>query len=227
MPRRKSSGKKNPPQQPIEWVPQHVLDGWTPSKSAAEPTDPLRLGDIWFEAYQGYVGWDVVQVFDFEFAYEFWQGVNWTPRVSELLSSATSPRTVQAHPIGNIKSIFTFRSYELTQREPTVSEMGAPGMAVVYRYEVSDLTAENLNHEWEEIRLGAIGESINKDSRALQGVRLLDRTKQKKVSHRFEMWCKEEAQDVRAYAEKRAELLRGRFTVVTVDPPPVAPVVTL
>ena len=212
--------KKGDDDGPIAWVPQHVLDGCgygdsilSTTQSSARPSPPLRLNDIWFEAYQGYVGWDIVPVFDFEYAHEFWQGVNWTPKPSELLSSATAPRTVQAHPIGNIKSIFVFRAYEHTTRKPTVVEMGAPGMVVAYRYEVPKMSAEDLNHEWEELRLGAIGESINATSWALQGVRLIDRTKQKNISHRFELWCSKDAEDVQTYAKRRAELLRGAFSV--------------
>ena len=58
-----------------------------------------------------------------------------------------------------------------------VVEMG-PHMQVVYRYEVKDMNDATLDHEWEEISLGSIGESINQESWALQGVRVLDRTKQ-------------------------------------------------
>jgi len=201
---------------PISWVPQHVLDGHDFGDSILSkttPSSPLHLNDIWFEAYQGYAGWDIVPVFDFEYAHEFWQGVTWTPKPSELLSSATAPRTVQAHPIGNIKSIFVFRAYEHTKRKPTVVEMGASGIVLAYRYEVPKMSADDLNHEWEEIRLGAIGEGINATSWALQGVRLLDRTKQKKISHRFELWCSKEAEDIETYAKRRAELLGGKFSV--------------
>ncbi|MBC83404.1 MAG: hypothetical protein CL454_00925 [Acidimicrobiaceae bacterium] len=205
---------------PVQWVPQLILDGYTPPPFAKKKHEPLKLPDIWFEGYQGYQSWDITTVYDFEFAHEFWQGVNWTPKVSELLSSSTAHRTVQAHPIGNVKSIFVFRSYEHTERKPTLIEMGAPGMMVAYRYEIPNLSAEQLNQEWEDVRLGAIGESINQQSWALQGVRLLDRTKncqtnQKKVSHRFELWCSKEAEDVQNFAKKRAELLGGRFTKTT------------
>ena len=215
----KKKKNKSSADEPVQWVPQHVLDGYVPpppcDPSDNNPKQPLRLSDIWFEGYQGYTGWNITPVFDFEFVHEFWQGVNWTPKVSELLSSKTAPRTVQAHPIGNVKSIFVFRAYEHTKRGRTVVEMGAPGMQVVYRYEVPDLTAEELDKEWEDLRLGAIGESVNKDSWALQGVRLLDRTKQKRVSHRFELWCSKEAEDVQKFAQRRAELLKGNFTTTT------------
>ena len=215
MPRH-TNNKKGGNNVPISWVPQHVLDGHGYGDSilaTTQSSSPSHLNDIWFEAYQGYAGWDIVPVFDFEYVHEFWQGVNWTPKPSELLSSATASRSVQAHPRGNVKSMFVFRTYEHTKRKPTVVEMGAPGMVLAYRYEVPKMSADDLNHEWEELRLGAIGESINATSWALQGVRLLDRTKQKNISHRFELWCSKEAEDIETYAKRRAELFGGTFTV--------------
>ena len=134
----------------------------------------------------------------------FWQVYNHTPQASLLTATTEGPRAVLADPVGNIRSILLFR--EFIGDHPCVIEMGAPGMAVVYRYQVPDMDPETLDHEWEEVQLAAIGESCNSKTFALSGVRLLDRTKRGSVAHRFEFWCAKKAEDVMAFVQSRASV---------------------
>ena len=137
---------------------------------------------------------------------------NHTPRASLLTTTNEGPREVLAEPIGNIRSILLFR--EFIGEKPCIVEMGAPGMSVVYRYEVPNMSPETLDFEWEEVQLSAIGESCNSDTFALSGVRLLDRTKKGNVSHRFEFWCSKEAADVKSFVDSRAKVYGVRVDTI-------------
>ena len=163
-----------------------------------------QLNDCWTLSYQGFGPWEIHPVVDEIYTIQmFWSVANHAPPASKLTVTTEGPREVIAEPVGNIRSILLFRTY--TDKKPTVIEMGAPGMRVVYRFEVPGMSASALDHEWEELQLAAIGESCNSESWALSGVRLLDRTKKGKVAHRFEMWCRKEADDVRRFAQARAD----------------------
>ena len=169
--------------------------------------------DTWGLSYQGFGPWDTTFVVgDIRSAQTFWQMYNHTPNASLLLVTTQGGRVVTADPIGNIRSIFLFR--ECIKNKQTVIEMGAPGMAVVYRYQVSDMTPEAVDYEWEELQLAAVGESCNCTSWALSGVRILDRTKRGDVAHRFELWCGEKAEDVHTFAQSRAALHGVQVEVV-------------
>ena len=225
MSKKKENNAKNTVQkgEHVEWIPRHVLNdvrnnrfsgGMRHTGYKSSEKNPLIFKNTWFLGYMGYSDvWEVVPIIDFSNSHEYWQMVHWTPYPSELLiSSSNQQRGVQALPIGNIRSLFLFRKADLTTGSPMVVEMG-PHMQVVYRYEVKDMDDATLDHEWEEISLGSIGESINQESWALQGVRVLDRTKQPNVSHRFEFWCAKEAPDVEKFARGRSKLHKGKFSI--------------
>ncbi len=165
----------------------------------------LMLRDSWGLGYQGFGPWEITPVVgEIRSAQTFWQVYNNTPRASLLTTTSEGSRVVIAEPIGNIRSILLFR--EFIGEKLCIVEMGAPGMAVVYRYQVPNMTPEALDFEWEEVQLSAIGESCNSTSWALSGVRLLDRTKKGNVAHRFEFWCGKEAEDVKSFVESRANV---------------------
>ena len=114
------------------------------------------LRDSWALSYQGFGPWETTPVVgEIRSAQMFWQVYNHTPPASLLTATTEGPRVVLADPVGNIRSVLLFR--ELIGDHPCVIEMGAPGMAVVYRYQVPDLDPDALDHEWEEAQLAAIG----------------------------------------------------------------------
>ena len=165
----------------------------------------LTLRDSWALSYQGFGPWATTPVVgEIRSAQMFWQVYHHTPQASLLTATTEGPREVLADPIGNIRSILLFR--EFIGEKLCVIEMGAPGMSVVYRYQVPNLDPETLDHEWEEVQLAAIGESCNSETFALSGVRLLDRTKRGSVAHRFEFWCAKEAEDVLSFVKSRAKV---------------------
>ena len=198
------------------WVPRNVREAPPQQKRTTRRQanrKELFLKDAWYLGYMGYSDtWEVFPIMDFNSAQTYWQTTHWTPYPSELLMSTSKPRGVQALPIGNIRSLFLFRTLDLTSQKPMAIEMG-PHMQIVYRYEVKGMDETTLDHEWEEISLASIGETINQTSWALQGIRLLDRTKQPHVSHRFEFWCAKEAPDVEQYARNRSRMHKGKFTI--------------
>ena len=204
------------PKECVPWVPRHILEEVHPRKrqdTRGNSKKELFLRDAWYLGYMGYSDvWDVIPVMDFNSAQTYWQMTHWTPYPAELLMTTTQSRAVQAQPIGNIRSLFLFRTLDTTTQKPMAIEMG-PHMQVVYRYEVKSMDEKTLNHEWEEISLASIGETINQTSWALQGIRLLDRTKQPHVSHRFEFWCAKDAPDVEQYARERSRIHNGKFTI--------------
>jgi len=173
----------------------------------------LTLRDSWALSYQGFGPWETTPVAgEIRSAQTFWQVYNNTPQASLLTTTAEGPRVVIAEPVGNIRSILLFR--EFIGNKLCIIEMGAPGMAVVYRYQVPDMEPEALDFEWEEVQLSAIGESCNSDTFALSGVRLLDRTKKGNVAHRFEFWCSKEAEDVKSFVESRAEVYNVNVEII-------------
>ncbi len=215
----KRTKKKKPlVEEHVSWIPRHLREDGDPRRQKScktKESKELFLNDAWFLGYMGYCdAWEITPVMDFNSVHTYWSMVHWTPYPSELLITTTKPREVQAHPIGNVRSLFLFRTLDVTTQKPMSLEMGAH-MKVVYRYEVRGMDEKALDHEWEEISLGSIGETINQTSWKLQGIRLLDRTKQPNVAHRFEFWCADDAPDVEKYARRRSQMHNGKFTVST------------
>ena len=160
----------------------------------------LQLNDAWTFHLQGFGPWELTAVAHLATAQEFWQIMHHTP-VNLLFVTTEGPRVAQADPIGNVRSVFLFRKHHENV------EFGKNNLSVVYRYEVKNMSPEELDFEWEEVMLSAIGESCNATSWGLEGVRVLDRTKKKQVAYRFELWCSKKAEDVHAFATARAGAL--------------------
>lgn len=137
------------------------------------------LKDSWKFSFQLFGGWTIIDSGTFNTVTDFWGGMTHIPAASQLLTSAEGPREAfLGEARENVRAV-------LLSRAPVVLEWKYPELKCIYQYEVYNSTGEELDKTFEDYAVNLVSEVHP----TVLGLRLLDRSKRGKCSHRWELWC--------------------------------------
>ena len=159
----------------------------------------MALADNWKFSFQLFGGWSFVHSGTFNSVEDFWGGMKHIPKPSQLLTSLEGPREAfLGEENENVRGICLSRS-------PVVLEWKYPGMNFIFEIETENLPGHDMDAQYEDYCSHIVTEQYP----SLLGFRLLDRSKKgTPVKHRWEFWCSEKDEKLKALTDKKNGIVK-------------------
>ena len=148
-----------------------------------------ELKSGWIFSFQQYGPWSLTDCVQFASVESFWQAYDFMPLPSLAFRVVDDlKRSFFKHGVERIRS--------LCMRRDTIKtlEWEDPLNTGMYSFRLEEKEGNIVDDMYEKLLLLAIGESFGDDVRA---VRIVDKGKKRTVSTQFELWCKQESEDVK------------------------------